>query len=84
MALFSHGSVEQFAKDYDQSVLSLEGSLAIWRALDQRFWIAAVLTELGEVRFFQGDRTQARELHEEALSIYRDLGDRAAIALILH
>jgi len=51
--------------------------------LGDRHGIAYTMTSMGTLACEQGDYAAARTLHQEALAILRDLGDRWSIALSL-
>jgi predicted ATPase/DNA-binding SARP family transcriptional activator len=69
-----HGTLDDARALYDES-------LAIWRRLEDRAEIAAVLRRMaGMAAVNQWDPATARPLVEESLAVSRELGDRRAIA----
>jgi tetratricopeptide (TPR) repeat protein len=61
----------------------LEACLALRRAIGNPFDIGATLSTLSPVRIQSGDAKAAREGEEEALGIFRQLGDQSAEAIAL-
>ena len=69
--------------DYAEASRMLEACLALRRRIGNPFDIAATLSTLSPVRIHAGDAKAAREGEEEALGIFRQLGDRSAEAIAL-
>ncbi len=63
---------------------ALEESLGLFRALEDAWFIAQVLTDLGLIALGGGDRLEARARHEEGVALARALGDRALLAAALN
>jgi tetratricopeptide (TPR) repeat protein len=61
----------------------LERSLVLRRGLRNPTDIAATLSTLSWVRLHEGDAAQARTCEEEALALFRKLGDRSGEAIAL-
>jgi tetratricopeptide (TPR) repeat protein len=57
-----------------------EQSLALYRALGDRWGTARVLTGLGIHAFYEGNYSEAQQFAEESLALYRALGDQSGIA----
>jgi len=84
-ALRAAGRLAGFGQgDYAYGRVAYEESLAIWRDVGDRKWIATLIGDLGVLAFGQGDFGAARVLYEESLAIWRDVGDRWGVALSLH
>jgi hypothetical protein len=58
-------------------------SLAIRRAIDDRWGIAGCLSNLGWVAHLQDDYATARAFYEESLVLSRTIGDRRGMAIVL-
>jgi tetratricopeptide (TPR) repeat protein len=66
--------------DLREALRLLEKSLAMSRALGDRWETAHVLYFLGCACVFLGDRGAAQEMHQESLTIFRELGDERLAA----
>jgi tetratricopeptide (TPR) repeat protein len=84
LALFAQAQYT-WQTDLEQTRRLLARSLALYRALDDRWWMSAVLMGLGGAENQLGRHRQAERLFRESLAIDRSLGDRwgAAEALTL-
>jgi predicted ATPase/class 3 adenylate cyclase/DNA-binding CsgD family transcriptional regulator len=67
----------------DQGHLLAEKSLALFRDISSRNFEPYALAILGEITFFQGDTTTARQLLEQSCTTYRELGNEPRIAWTL-
>jgi predicted ATPase/DNA-binding SARP family transcriptional activator len=65
---------------YTEAGRLLEQSLALYRALDDRWRTANVLRDLGSIALNVGNYGRAKQLYEESLAIRRALGDQWGIA----
>jgi predicted ATPase/DNA-binding SARP family transcriptional activator len=79
-ALRTMGDIAYWSGDRQHSREPYAESLALYRALGERWEMAEVLTALGAVSQSQGDFDQAVQLHREALAVRRALGDQRGIA----
>src|SRR5262249_18310406 len=61
--------------DYTAVRLFRDESLAIWRKLGNKTYIAWTLRELGALADCQGDYTAAQSHYEDSLELFRELGD---------
>jgi predicted ATPase/DNA-binding CsgD family transcriptional regulator len=66
-----------------QGHLLAEESLALFRDIGSRNYEPYALATLGEITFFQGDTTTARQLLEQSYARYRELGNEPRIAWTL-
>ena len=66
-----------------QGHLLAEESLALFRDIGTRNYEPMALATLGEITFFQGDTTTARQLLEQSCARYRELGYEPRIAWTL-
>jgi predicted ATPase/class 3 adenylate cyclase len=82
-ALRGAGVLAHSEGDSERARAFYEESLGIWRDLEDRQGIAAVLNNLGTVAHSQGDYERTRPLLEESLAIRRELGHRSEIAASL-
>ncbi|MEO8302750.1 MAG: tetratricopeptide repeat protein [Betaproteobacteria bacterium] len=80
-ALYVGAALADNQADYAEAGRMLEACLALRRGLDQPFDIAATLSTLSQVRLHEGDAERARESEEEALGIFRKIGDRVGEAI---
>jgi hypothetical protein len=78
------GRCAGFPTSYTAARALIEESLAIWRALGDRFGIALALCQLGCVLGRQGHEAAARALLGESLALYREGGDKGFVASVLH
>src|SRR5439155_20098940 len=69
--------------DYVTSRAMFEEIISANRELGDRFNLAILLNNLGNVALMQGDHAGARSRHEEALTLRRELGDKWGIAICL-
>jgi predicted ATPase/class 3 adenylate cyclase/DNA-binding CsgD family transcriptional regulator len=60
-----------------------EESLALFRDIGSRNYEARALRVLGEITFFQGDTTTARQLLEQSCTLHRELGNETQLAWTL-
>ena len=67
----------------DQGHLLAEESLALYRDLGTRNFEALALLYLGEITFYQGDTTTARQLLEQCCTRFREVGNEAWMARTL-
>jgi predicted ATPase/class 3 adenylate cyclase len=61
----------------------VEESLQSWRALGDKWWMAAALEHIGFMLMWEGDLQTARARLQEAVSLSRNLDDRWALAMSL-
>lgn len=84
-ALYVGAVLAKGQSDYTEAGRMLEGCLTLRRGLGNPVDIAATLSTLSEVRLRVGDEICAREGEEEAIGIFRELGDRFGEAIgLLH
>jgi tetratricopeptide (TPR) repeat protein len=69
--------------DYLGAIALLEQSLALFRSLDDRWYVAMVLNNMGALARGQADISRATTLYEESLAMTRELGDTWSMAMIL-
>jgi predicted ATPase len=69
--------------DYERAAALLDEGLALYRTLDDRAGMAAVLTDLGVLARNRGEYERAQALHEESLALWRSLGEKRGIATSL-
>jgi len=62
---------------------TLEESLHLWRKLDDRWWIAVALKELGYLSVMKGDIPTARAQFEESVAYAQELEDKWPLAVAL-
>ena len=74
-ALHHRGNVAIDLGDYAAARRDYEGSLAIWRSLDDASGVASALNGLGLVAGFEGDYPAAQVYHTQALGLRRELDD---------
>ena len=60
--------------------LRLEESLRLWRALEDKWWIAVALKETGQLDVFEGNVASARAQLEEGVALARQVEDKWALA----
>ena len=80
-ALYVGGALATAQSDLVEAERMLNACLAIRRSTDNPFDIAATLSTLSVVRLQAGDAQRAREGEEEALRLFRALGDRVGEAI---
>jgi predicted ATPase/DNA-binding SARP family transcriptional activator len=80
-ALRNLGWVAYQQEDYSRAKALLEESLALFRAMDDKFGIAECLLILGDVvALVEGDFPRAKAICEEHLALSKALGDKDGIA----
>jgi predicted ATPase/DNA-binding SARP family transcriptional activator len=62
---------------------TLEESLHLWRLLDDKWWIAVVLKELGYFSVMKGDIHTARAQFEESVALAQEVEDKWPLAVAL-
>jgi predicted ATPase/DNA-binding SARP family transcriptional activator len=82
-ALLRVAWIESLSGDRARARAPYEQSLALYRALGDRWYTALTLHGLGVVVQALGEYDRARQLHQEALEIYRALGDQRGIVIAL-
>ena len=82
-ALLWAAQLARLQSDLATSRALLDESLALARALGDRFGTAVALYELFTVKFYAGDFEGTEELASEALGLFRDLGDDRGASLAL-
>ena len=80
-ALYVGGALAINQSDHSEAQTMLTECLAIHRSLQNPREIAAALTNLATLHSQQGDLATARSYNEEALGIFRELGDRVGEAI---
>ena len=84
-ALYVGGTLATIQSDYAEAARMLEACLKLRRVIANPVDLAATLSTLSLVRLQVGDPTCARVGEEEALGIFRQLGDRIGEAIgLLH
>ena len=82
--LIAAGRLASVQTDYAAAHGFFEEALTIYRNLDDKQGIAAVLTLLGNMARPQGNSVAARPLYAESLAICRQMGDKHGIAASLN
>ncbi len=72
-----------YQDDYTQAKMFCDQSLTLFRILEDRSNIAAILNLLGQIAAWKSDYTEARTLEEEALVLLRIEGDEWGIGSTL-
>lgn len=72
---------ETSMRDVPQSIL--EESLHLWRLLEDKWWVAVVLKELGYASVMKGDIPTARAQCEESVVLARQVEDKWPLAFAL-
>jgi|GEM_PF-549471 len=72
------------AANLRRALAKMRQSLAVWRRLDDRYWVASTLNAVGVTYNELGVRQKALESYEEALSLRRSIGDRPGEARTLN
>jgi predicted ATPase/Tfp pilus assembly protein PilF len=80
-ALYVGGVLATNQSDHVEAARMLKECLEIRRSLDTPRETASALTTLATLYLQQGDLAQARDYEEEAIGIFRDLGDRIGEAI---
>jgi predicted ATPase/DNA-binding SARP family transcriptional activator len=62
---------------------TLEESLQLWRLLEDKWWIAVVLKELGYFSMMKGDIPTARAQFEESVALAQEVEDKWPLAVAL-
>ena len=70
-------------EDLDQAIALSEESLALMRAVQDKFWIAQCLDNLGSYALIRGDFNRSKAIWEEDLALRHALGDQDGIAWVL-
>jgi non-specific serine/threonine protein kinase len=84
-ALHVLGFVDLAQGLYDQAVAHIGEAQAIFEALGNRWWAVGVRSDvLGRAVYGQGDLAEATAILEDALAVYRELGDPLNAALVLN
>jgi predicted ATPase len=76
------GGASEFARfrhDHERAFALKQEALALYRRLDDRAALAALLKDLGETAMMLGDHVTAEKLVREALSIREDVGEAAGV-----
>jgi tetratricopeptide (TPR) repeat protein len=63
--------------------LKIEESLRLWRTLDNKWWLALALKDLGQVNYTAGDISTAQAQCEESVELARQIEDRWVLAATL-
>ncbi|CAN5846156.1 hypothetical protein BH10CHL1_BH10CHL1_14590 [soil metagenome] len=79
--LLALGSIQVSLADFAQAQALFTTGLAIFRPLQDQWWMAWSLFNLALVAMFQGDTAQCVNLAAECLVLFRVLADRWGIAL---
>jgi non-specific serine/threonine protein kinase len=82
-ALSAAGNMAAYQGDAATASRLLTESLALFRSLEDTWWIANVLLNLNIPVSYEGDHARAVALMEESLVLFRELGDRWGIASAL-
>ena len=82
IALYNLGAHRQ-ACDLAGARARLEAALTVMRELDDRFWTATILHDLGNVAFRRGDLEGARSLQEQAVAVHRETGEEWMLSMTL-
>ncbi len=82
-ALNLRGNVAKYQGEFGQAALYFEGSLALFRALQDHASVAMMLNNLATLAQERGDYVQARTLQEESLALKQSQGDQRGKAVAL-
>ncbi len=82
-ALRGLGHLAWKLSQYATARASLEESLRLYRELEEREGVAAVLQDLGRTVLEQGERAPAKTYFEQALELHRELGAKKGISYAL-
>ena len=70
------GQVYHCQGQFDQAKQSLQQSLAIWRAFDDRHSEAVILDDLGAVLRDEGRHAEAEEMFLQSFAVFQEFRDR--------
>jgi hypothetical protein len=79
-ALLRAGTARLLPDNVDEGERLLRKSHALVRPVGATKTLARCLSALASARLFAGDLPEARALHDQAIGVYRDLGEVAAPA----
>jgi predicted ATPase/DNA-binding SARP family transcriptional activator len=82
-SLWSFGLILMRANEYAQAVETLERSLALFQMLEDRFYQAEVLGDIGRCLRIQTNQS-GREYLQESLNLKREIGNEIGVAVSLH
>ncbi len=82
-ALMGAGNLSQLQGDYDQSIILLEDSLAIFQKIGDQLGIAMVYRELGLTYWHLGRLEQAHDYYNEGWKKAHELGEKLLSAMNL-
>jgi predicted ATPase/class 3 adenylate cyclase len=82
-ALRGAGNLVRQQGDYPLAKAMHDESLALFRELGDKLFIARELDALGEIAHYQGDYERAVEFHTESLAFRHEIGDKEGIAVSL-
>ena len=71
-------------KDVSKALVLTQEALAIYRALDDRPWLARALWALGNAHYFKGELEEAHGPLRESVVVFREVGDRFGLGWGLH
>jgi predicted ATPase/class 3 adenylate cyclase len=78
------GLVHSVRGEFVRAQAYQEQSLALFRALGERWWIANLLNNLGETARRRGNYARALAVYDEELELLRELGNRDGELVCLH
>ncbi len=82
-SLWNLAMVAAQREDFEQSRIQSEASLALFRAVQDRFWIGQCLDNLGSLALVRSDFEQASVIWNEDLVLRKEIGDKDGIAWTL-
>lgn len=81
--LYAAGHLRQRQGDFMQARRQYTDSLSIYRQLDDKKQVAAVLRGLGEIAQDEGDQVAAKSYYEQSLDLCRASGDARGMSVVL-
>jgi predicted ATPase/DNA-binding CsgD family transcriptional regulator len=79
-ALFAAAHLAFVQSDYERAEALAEGSLALYREVEDQWGIAFSLNVLGNVAWVRSNTAAARSMTEEALALWRELDNKELVA----
>jgi predicted ATPase/DNA-binding SARP family transcriptional activator len=82
--VWSGGRIHLALGEFEQGEHLLNEGMTIWQGLKDNFHRALALTHLGILAYLRTDYSKAKQLHQESMEIFKEIGDQWGVAYALN